>query len=230
MEEKVALTALLMRMDEVGVSKILREQSLISANNELICGEKSMRAITLICEMLFAANDSNILLNYSQFKLEWINDTPYTDAFVFSKCENNAYNIIPAAILITLFSIDDIDIAFKRNGNYFISTRFIRLIPALIDKFEDIVKCKNPTNKSFNTYLMIDESTGFYKIGKAIEPLFREKTLQSEKPTINLISFTERDIENKLHKKYAAKRLRGEWFNLSEKEVSEIISEFINQN
>ncbi|WNM20283.1 GIY-YIG nuclease family protein [Flavobacterium capsici] len=78
-------------------------------------------------------------------------------------------------------------------------------------------------------YLMKDLANEYYKIGISNSPEYREKTLQSEKPTIELIiskGFSSRKIalafENSLHKSYSEKRLRGEWFQLSEKEVIEI--------
>ena len=76
---------------------------------------------------------------------------------------------------------------------------------------------------------MIDIMNGYYKIGLSNKPEFREKTLQSEKPTIQLIAskkFTERKIaliaERTLHNKYSHKRRRGEWFQLDPEEVNEI--------
>ncbi len=78
-------------------------------------------------------------------------------------------------------------------------------------------------------YLMKDLANGYYKIGISNNPEYREKTLQSEKPTIKLITskdFSNRKIalvfESSLHKSYENKRLRGEWFELNEREISEI--------
>lgn len=73
------------------------------------------------------------------------------------------------------------------------------------------------------TYLMLDEHTGYYKIGKSNNPEFREKTLLSQRPTIKLIESCKRDIENLLHEKYCDKRVRGEWFALDGKDVEDII-------
>lgn len=70
------------------------------------------------------------------------------------------------------------------------------------------------------TYLMNDENTGFYKIGKSKNPKYRESTLQSEKPTINLIHVIKQDIERELHNKFSDKRIRGEWFRLNDEDVS----------
>lgn len=78
------------------------------------------------------------------------------------------------------------------------------------------------SNKSCYVYLMRDDANGYYKIGISNTPQYRERTLQSEKPTISLIvakEFPIRSIaeafEFALHKTYENKRLRGEWFDLS---------------
>lgn len=79
-------------------------------------------------------------------------------------------------------------------------------------------------------YLMIDSSNGYHKIGISNHPDYREKTLQSEKPAIEKICakrFPSRiiaqAIESALHTAFASKRIRGEWFNLSDKDVAQII-------
>mgnify|MGYP001246704266 CR=1 FL=1 len=78
-------------------------------------------------------------------------------------------------------------------------------------------------------YLMKDFNTGYHKIGISNTPEYREKTLQSEKPTIEMIcnkQFVTRKIahsfEQALHKTYADKRIRGEWFNLDQKDIEEL--------
>ncbi len=78
-------------------------------------------------------------------------------------------------------------------------------------------------------YLMLDEVNGYYKIGISNNPKYRERTLQSEKPSIKLICAKEfpsrriaEAIESALHKAYTAEHIRGEWFNLTAKDVQEI--------
>lgn len=46
---------------------------------------------------------------------------------------------------------------------------------------------------------MKDENTGFTKIGKSIHPKKRERTLQSEKPTISLFKVCDKLVEKELH-------------------------------
>ena len=78
-------------------------------------------------------------------------------------------------------------------------------------------------------YLMIDTNNNYHKIGISNKPEWREKTLQSEKPSIELIAskkFIRRKIassfEKALHETYSKKRIRGEWFLLDNVEVDEI--------
>jgi len=91
----------------------------------------------------------------------------------------------------------------------------------------------NPTNETMTeecyVYLMIDINNQYHKIGISNKPEWREKTLQSEKPTIELIAskkFISRkiasSIEKALHDSYADKRIRGEWFRLDDKDIQEI--------
>ena len=79
-------------------------------------------------------------------------------------------------------------------------------------------------------YLMKDISNGYHKIGISNTPEYRERTLQSEKPTIEMLAckkFPTRkiaeSIESALHTAYSQQRLRGEWFNLNEADVAAII-------
>ena len=76
-------------------------------------------------------------------------------------------------------------------------------------------------------YLMKDKA--LYKIGISKQAEFREKTLQSEKPTVVLIAakkFINRRIaaafEKALHESYSHKRKRGEWFILDDEDILEI--------
>jgi len=75
-------------------------------------------------------------------------------------------------------------------------------------------------------YLMVDEHTNYVKIGFSVNPDKRERTLQSEKPTIKLLHVFSENHERQLHDKYKQKMVRGEWFNLSEKEVKHIIKSY----
>ena len=94
----------------------------------------------------------------------------------------------------------------------------------LDENYESVV-----ANESCYLYLMKDFNTGYYKIGISNNPEHREKTLQSEKPTIEMIcnkKYVSRrmahSFEQALHKTFSDKRVRGEWFNLNATDVQEI--------
>ncbi len=79
-------------------------------------------------------------------------------------------------------------------------------------------------------YLMKDTTNGYYKIGISNKPEYREKTLQSEKPTIELLTCKKyptrkiaEAIESALHSAYSQQRIRGEWFKLDDVDVAAII-------
>ena len=100
------------------------------------------------------------------------------------------------------------------------------------DKSEVVANRQGPSSvdEPVYVYLMLDTTNGFHKIGISNRPSYREKTLQSEKPSIELLAakpFPSRiiaeAIEQALHKAYGEKRLRGEWFELDDKDVNDIL-------
>lgn len=86
-----------------------------------------------------------------------------------------------------------------------------------LDSREFLERKELVLNDECYVYLMIDLSNHFHKIGISNSPQYREFTLQSEKPTIELLAskkFINRKIaksfENALHHAYVDKRMRGE--------------------
>lgn len=88
-----------------------------------------------------------------------------------------------------------------------------------------------PTTPTFlgsgdgHVYLMRDRSNGHTKIGKSIDPGYREKTLRSDKKEIELLFnklvLKMKHTEDYLHERFKDKRLEGEWFDLSNAEIEE---------
>lgn len=77
-----------------------------------------------------------------------------------------------------------------------------------------------------NIYLIKNNRNGYIKIGKSSNPKKREKTLQSEEPELELIFTLNASLltETELHIKFNSKRVRGEWFNLTDEDVNYIKS------
>lgn len=77
---------------------------------------------------------------------------------------------------------------------------------------------------------MKDRRTGFYKIGRSVDPVYREKVLQAQIPLVDLVEAWEgtNADETTLHRRFKAMRLRGEWFELGGAHVAQIYSYFID--
>jgi len=80
--------------------------------------------------------------------------------------------------------------------------------------------------KETQTYLMKNKRNGLYKIGKSTMPAYRERTLQSEEPEIEMVKLWKDNIEDILHKKYHKHRVRGEWFKLNKTQVKYICTHY----
>jgi len=92
-----------------------------------------------------------------------------------------------------------------------------------------LISNENIVSEECYVYLMIDTNNHYNKIGISNKPEWREKTLQSEKPTIELLAYKKfvsrkmaSSFEKALHDTYANKRIRGEWFQLDTKDIEEI--------
>ena len=121
---------------------------------------------------------------------------------------------------------------------------FILLAMSFTGEFADIIKERIVSGVSFDididsidfevdythisqkTYIMIDKKNKLVKIGKSKTPRFREKTLQSEKPTIELLCICEKLVESEIHNEYDLYRVRGEWFRLNNIQLQNIISNY----
>lgn len=70
-------------------------------------------------------------------------------------------------------------------------------------------------------YIMENRKNGYYKIGHSKNPLFREKTLQSEEPDIVLIYKWRcyKSDEKIVHESLKQYRVRGEWFKLTDTQL-----------
>lgn len=87
---------------------------------------------------------------------------------------------------------------------------------------------KVTATKSVFVYIMHDTKTGAYKIGISSNPKYRESTLQSEKPSIELIWKSDsliknaKKLETKIHEHFSLNRIRGEWFELDSEDIETI--------
>lgn len=73
-------------------------------------------------------------------------------------------------------------------------------------------------------YVMQNRRNGLFKIGFSKKPYFREKTLQSQEPEVEMI-FSHKgsiELEKLIHGNFSRNRIRGEWFSLTEDELESV--------
>lgn len=102
----------------------------------------------------------------------------------------------------------------------------------LMEKFSKAIEKPKKIDDEVNIYLMKNKRNGYIKIGLTKgKPEYRESTLQSQEPEIELMfSFkSKRSTEEKLHYEFSNKRLRGEWFELSDDDVNDIKNRFMQE-
>lgn len=92
-------------------------------------------------------------------------------------------------------------------------------------------------SKQGHIYIGYDESNRYFKIGKSINPARREKEIANMNPTFKILTHVQvpdqDEFERMLHNRYSSRRVVGEWFDLSAKDISELTdgklsADFIN--
>lgn len=83
---------------------------------------------------------------------------------------------------------------------------------------------KQSNKEKVFVYLMRDRKTKLIKIGYSKNPKQREKSLQVANPEIKLIKHYSAFLsdEKQLHKLFSAKKIVGEWFDLSASDLQQI--------
>lgn len=88
---------------------------------------------------------------------------------------------------------------------------------------EELIQCLKTKNvRSYKTYLAIDSSTGYVKIGKSVNPESRIRALTTANIHINLYAISNNDYEKEIQKKLIDYKINREWFNIPHKILNEI--------
>jgi Rha family phage regulatory protein len=80
--------------------------------------------------------------------------------------------------------------------------------------------------KSYKTYILKDEASNLYKIGRSEDVETMVKNLGVSNPNLSIIAVFEIDVENELHRIYKSKNVKSEWYSLSEDDVKDIIKSY----
>ncbi|MFC4163387.1 GIY-YIG nuclease family protein [Epilithonimonas zeae] len=161
--------------------------------------------------------------------------------------EIHAYNTFQKQLRTILekdgyFTITNIDIEQLRkigpNGSFINlhhkAIKQIDIIP-IVDFYREVFdENYKATGSKYNNYvyLMINTETSLIKIGYSKNPLYREKTLQSQEPQIYLIACwnANRKIETELHRKFKNNRVRGEYFQLNFNDLKDLKNFMLKYN
>ena len=110
---------------------------------------------------------------------------------------------------------------YKERVNYAtqINNEEVKFIKSIINS---LVKT-NTISSEKKTYLMYDDVTQKFMIGKSNDPYKTEKELVSGRCSIYLVAYCDYDIVSVLHSMFSEYRNRGDWFNLSTIQVDWII-------
>ena len=117
------------------------------------------------------------------------------------------------------FESDIMDYKERVNYSTQINNEEVKFIKSIINS---LVKT-NTLSSEHKTYLMYDDVTQKFMIGKSNDPYKTEKELVSCRCSIYLVAYCDYDIVSVLHSMFSEYRNRGDWFNLSTIQVDWII-------
>lgn len=151
--------------------------------------------------------------------IETLDGVDYLDIDCITTC--------PFPIDIVMFSVFggpflQLPYSFMKEDHLYLSYNAI----IAILEMPDFKKTEASNKIKFKTYVMFDEASGCYKIGKAKNIEFREDVLGAQLPMVRTILYSDENLEAKLHRQYASKRKRGEWFTLTADDILDIIKDY----
>lgn len=134
-----------------------------------------------------------------------------------------------------IYATPEIAIQFAMHLNVYYRASVIREInekKEILSILGEFLKYKKEQiDEDCYLYLMLNKNNGHYKIGISKSPSYRERTLQSQEPVLDLIFsklYKQRSravsVEKILHSTFSEKRIRGEWFLLNEDDIKKIYS------
>ena len=91
---------------------------------------------------------------------------------------------------------------------------------------ELIQSLKTKKRRDYKTYIAIDSSTGYVKIGKSINPESRIRALATANVHIKLYAIMNDDCEKELQKKLINYKISGEWFKISHEILNGITEKY----
>lgn len=189
--------------------------------DNIITNEKLKIKLTIMKIIIYLKENNRYNSSFAQFNLvqldNYITLNKGNDVYIDSKL----FDFSIDNILLKIFNSH-----FKMHFLFLNKTNKADLNSADLDHiYQKLINHNEKQKVIKKTYLMTDAS-GFIKIGKAICLDERLTTFKTENPTIRIIAVINYNIKGKLHKIYSSKRIVGEWFDLSQNDVLDLINDY----
>lgn len=197
----------------------------IYSNNQCIKSESKEMLLYLIDKIIsiyiddYGYVDMRKIHKHIKIRRDYSNWIKYKiDVFNFTK--PNDYKTVEYDYLGNIIDgIKNNNRVSKRDYLFTYDSCYIVLMQDIIH----VIKCMVNETK---TYLVKSKETGFTKIGRTSNIKNRIERLKLDYGDVYLYAIANRDIEKRLHRMYELYRMDGEWFNLSNKMVDEIVDIF----
>lgn len=197
---------------------LFSDNSLISLENKITPIKDTLEPSNSFISIKLLQQDVNLFLEKDLLEWRIINDDKIEIATGKNNCCRTDNLILTETLSIK--AVKDFMVKYLA-----LSSKIERVEPIKTEQKDE----NDKQNQPCYVYLMIDTVNNFHKIGISNKPKYREHTLQSDKPSIELLyakkypsRLIAEGIEKGLHKAFEAKRIRGEWFDLDEHEIQTI--------
>lgn len=119
---------------------------------------------------------------------------------------------------------DYVELRFDSDGNLVPEDTVASNVEYWIDfSYLSLIRKDLNRKEVVRTYLIRDNENGYIKIGRTKQIERRFRSLKSVYEDITILYLLDKDVEKELHHKYELYRLEGEWFHLSEIQISDIV-------
>lgn len=186
-------------------------------------GEVNGKNVPIIADITFSSKRVLLFIGYRIDADKWVDKV--VGGVRVQEVKKNNFNLKGESATKINARIMEVRRAIDSCFQYLEVQKIEPTIKSVRQKIKDELNIST-RNNCFKTYLLKDKGTGLYKIGRAINPYKRLRTLSTSQTPIKLnyevISICNFDIEKMLHQAFSHKRRIGEWFDL-DKENIEII-------
>lgn len=87
---------------------------------------------------------------------------------------------------------------------------------------EEAFRSSRKKKRQYKTYIMLDNSSDLYKIGRSVNVEKRLKALSVANANLSVVLTIGYDVEKELHNTYSNKKVKSEWYRLTKDDIDSI--------